>query len=390
MSSIVYVRLLGILFFGVCSEILSSYSNLNSCNSLYIQKLLVMRVICLNRKIMLPLFVVLVVALFSSVEFVSAAGSIGVVMGDSAEYTYAVSGTIRDSNGTLTDTIPFNVLYTEKITILQVSGTNITFMFQRDLLNGSTDGGTSWVDVSNGNGTGNFVIVSANAGAGDMLYPDWVNAYSTTDGAPVVNDTVSLLYMGEPVEACHLGYGNEYGNYSANYYWEQSTGLLLMWEIKGSEVVDGSLETLNLHFHKVGLQHEFCPFIDDEEYRVKVDSSSTLLGFEFNETEKKIRLDVSGLSGTSGYCDVWVPEGLLWGTFSLTNDGYDLVEDTDYTVTHEGAYYKFDISYIHSDHTIEITGSQVIPEFSAWMILPLFMAATLMAVMLYRKRLQTR
>ncbi|PVX27464.1 MAG: hypothetical protein CW716_02175 [Candidatus Bathyarchaeum sp.] len=344
----------------------------------------------MNRKIMLPLFLVLIGTLFSGIEFASAAGNVGVVVGQTAEYTYAISGTARDSNGSLTETVPFTVAYTEKLTITQVTGTNITFQFQRDLLNGTTEGGLSWVDVNNGNGTGNFVIVSANAGAGDMLYPGWLNSYYTADGAPVVNETVSLMYNGETVEACHFGYTNEYGNYSANYYWEKSTGLMLKWELKGSEVVDDSVETLNIHFHKVGLEHEFCPFIDDEEYRVKVDSSSTLLGFEFNQTEKRMSMDVSGLSGTSGYCDVWVPEGLLWGTFSLRMDGYDLVEGDDYNVTHEGAYYKFDISYIHSSHTIEIVGSQVIPEFSAWMILPLFMVATLMAVMLYRKRLQVK
>ncbi len=341
---------------------------------------------------MLPLFLVLVVTLFSGVEFASAAGNVGVVMGQTAEYTYAISGTIRDSNGSLTESMPFNVAYIEKITIVQVTGTNVTFQFERDMLNGTTESGTSWVDVSNGNGTGYFVVVSANAGAGDMLYPNWVNSELTTEGAPVVNETVSLMYRGEAIEACHLSYvyDIEDQTYSEDYYWEKSTGLMLKWELKGSEVVDDSLETLNIHFQKIGLENEFCPFIDDEEYQVKVDSGSTILGFEFNQTEKKMSLNVSGLSGTSGYCDVWVPEGLLWGTFSLKMDGYPLVEGDNYNITHEGAYYKFDIAYIHSSHSIEIVGSQVIPEFQAWMVLPLFIAATLMAVMLYRKRLQVR
>ena len=367
------------------------YSNLNSYNKLYIQKSLAMLVLfALNRKIMLPLFLLLVGTLFSGVQFTSAAGSVGVVVGKSADYTYAISGTARDSNGTLIETAPYTVAYTEQITIMQVSGTNVTFQFYRDFLNETTEGGTSWVDLSNGNGTGSFVVISANVGTGDMLYPDWVNSYSTTEGAPVANDTVSLMYLGEPIEACHLGYVNEYGNYSTDYYWEKSTGLMLKWEIKGSEDVDDSVETLNIHFQRVGLEHEFCPFIDNDEYQVKVSSSSTLLGFEFNQTEKKISLDVSGLSGTSGHCGVWVPEGLLSGSFSLSFDGYSLVEGDNCTITYEGAYYKFEIPYIHSTHTIEIVGSQVIPEFQAWMLLPLFMTATLMAVMLYRKRLQAR
>jgi hypothetical protein len=74
----------------------------------------------------------------------------------------------------------------------------------------------------------------------------------------------------------------------------------------------------------------------------------------------------------------------------LSSDGYSLEESDGYTLTYEGAYYKFEIPYIHSSHTIEIVGSQVIPEFQAWMLLPLFIVATLMAVILYRKRLQAR
>jgi hypothetical protein len=162
---------------------------------------------------------------------------------------------------------------------------------------------------------------------------------------------------------------------------------MLKWEIKGSEVVDDSVETLNLHFQRVGLQHVFYPFVDDEEYAVMVDSNSTILGFEFNQTEKNLSMNVTGLSGTSGYCDVLIPDGLLFGTFSLSMDGYDLVEGTDYSQTHDGGYYKFDINYIHSTHTITIAASDAVPEFPAWMILPLFMTATLLAVMLYRKRL---
>jgi hypothetical protein len=357
-------------------------SNINNGVS-YLTEIIGKLVCCaLNRKIILPLFFVLIVTLFSGIEFVSAAESVGVVVGQTADYTYAFSGTVRDSNGSLTETMPFTVAYTEKVTIVQVIGVNVTFQFQRDMLNGTTEDGTSWVDLSNGNGTGNFVIVSANAGAGDLLYPDW-----STEGVPVINDTVSLMYLGEPIEACHLGYVNEYGNYSANYYWEKSTGLMLKWEIKGSEVVDDSVETLNLHFQRVGLQHVFYPFVDDEEYAVMVDSNSTILGFEFNQTEKNLSMNVTGLSGTSGYCDVLIPDGLLFGTFSLSMDGYDLVEGTDYSQTHDGGYYKFDINYIHSTHTITIAASDAVPEFPAWMILPLFMTATLLAVMLYRKRL---
>ena len=345
----------------------------------------------MNRRILLPLVFVLVVMLFSGVEFASAEGNVGVTVGQTADYTYAISGTVRDSNGSLTTSMPFNAGYLETITIQQVSGTNVTFQYVRDLLNGTEETGASWVDVSNGNGTGFFVIISANINAGDLLYPDWTNENQTSEGAPYVNETISMKYGDATIEVNHLNYTYtvEDQTCSENYYWEKSTGLMLKWTMSGSEVVeDDAIETLNIHFQKVGLQQVFYPLIDSADYAVTVDSDSAILGFEFNQTERQVSLNVTGLTGTAGFCDVIVPDSLLWGTFSLNIDEYPLVEDVDYTQTHNGTHYIFHISYIHSTHTIEIVGSDAIPEFPAFVILPLFMIATLLAVIVYRKRLR--
>jgi hypothetical protein len=327
--------------------------------------------------------------LFSGVEFASAEGNVGVVVGQTADYTYAISRTVRDSNGSLTTSIPFTVDYLETITIQKISGTNVTFEFKRDLLNGTEETGTSWVNVSDGDGTG-FVVISANRNAGALLYPDWVNENGTSEGAFSVNETVLMKYGDAMMEVNHLNltYWIDDQPRSENYYWEKSTGLIVKWIISGSEVVeDDAIETLTLYFQRVGLEQVFYPYIDSKDYPVTVDSDSTILGFEFNQTERQLSLNVTGKTGTSGSCDVVVPGNLLWGTFSLSMDGYALVEGDDYSQTYNGTHYTFHISYIHSTHTIEIIGSEGIPEFPAWMILPLFMTATLLVVILYRKRL---
>jgi hypothetical protein len=344
----------------------------------------------LNRKIVLPLIFVLVVMVFSGAEFASAEGNVGVAVGQTADYTYAISRTVRDSNGSLTTSIPFTVDYLETITVQKISGTNVTFEFERDLLNGTTETGTSWVNVSDGDGTG-FVVISANRNAGGMLYPDWVNENGTSEGAFSVNETVLLKYGDEMMEVNHLNltYWVDEQPHSENYYWEKSTGLIVKWRISGSEVgEDGAVETVNVHFQRVGLEQVFYPYIDSDAYPVTVNSGSTILGFKFNQTEKQLSLNVTGKTGTSGSCEITFPDGLLWGTFSLSIDGYALVEGDDYSQTYNEAYYTFHVSYIHSSHTIEIVASEAVPEFPAWMILPLFMTATLLAVMLYRKRLR--
>ena len=343
----------------------------------------------MNRKILLPLILVLVVMLFSGVEFASAEGNVGVAVGQTADSTYAISGTVRDSNGSLTTSMPFTVDYLETITVKEISGTNVTFQFERDLLNGTTETGTSWVNVSDGDGTG-FVVISANRNAGALLYPDWVNENGTSEGAFSVNETILLKYGDAMMEVNHLNlsYTIDDQPRSENYYWEKSTGLIVKWRISGSETADDAVETLNVHFQRVGLEQVFYPYIDSDAYPVTVNSDSTILGFEFNQTEKQLSLDVTGKTGTSGSCEITFPDGLLWGTFSLSMDGITLVEGEDYSQTYNEAHYTFHISYIHSSHTIEIVASEAVPEFPAWMILPLFMTATLLAVMLYRKRLR--
>jgi len=331
----------------------------------------------------------LVVMLFSGVEFVSAEGNVGVSVGQTADYTYAISGTVRDSNGSLTTPVPFNAGYLETITIQEISGTNVTFQYVRDLLNGTEETGVSWVDVSDGNGTGFFVIISANLNAGDLLYPDWTNENQTSEGAPFVNEAILIKYGDATIEANHLNYTYTVDDqtYSKNYYWEKSTGLIVKWAMSGSEVIeDDAIETLIIHFQKVGLQQVFYPYIDSKDYPVTVDSDSAILGFEFNQTERNLSLNVTGKTGTSGSCDVVVPDSLLWGTFSLSMDGYALVEGDDYSQTYNGIHYTFHISYIHSTHTIEIVGSDAISEFPAFLIIPLFMTVTLLAVIVYRRR----
>lgn len=344
----------------------------------------------MNRKFVLPLILVLVVMMFSSVEFASAEANVGVTVGQTTDNTYGVSRTVRDSDGNLTESMPMTVYYLETLSIQEVSGTNITFKFERDLLNGTDETGTSWINVSDGDGTGVFIIIPKNINANGLLYPDWVNENGTSDGAPCANETVLLPYNGGTLECTHLNFTYTYDDQprSENYYWEKSTGLIVKWSVSGSETAeDGSVETVNIVFQRVGLEQTFYPYIDTDAYPVTVNSNSTLMGFNFSQTEKQMTLNVTGKTGTIGSSKITFPDGLLWDTFSVTMDERNLVEGEDYTKTYDGTYYTFTIDYIHSSHIIKIAATEAVPEFSAWMTLPLFLAATLLATMLYRKRL---
>ena len=298
--------------------------------------------------------------LFSGVVSASTEGNVGVDVGDTREYTYAFSGTHKYDNGTLISSMAFNVAYVETITIQQISGTNITIQCVRRQLDGSEETNHWWVDVSTGNGTAGGVVISSNTNVGEMVYPN-----QDPEGADIVNETVILKYGNTSIPVNHVSHVytvDEQPTYW-DYYWEQETGLMIKYSIVGNQVEeDGSLRFLNYQFQRVGLPLVFYPLIDSADYPVTVESNSAVVGFEFNQTERQLSLNVTGKTGTSGSCDVIVPNTLVWGTFSLKMDDYQLVESIDYTQTNNGTHYIFSIGYIHSDHTIDIIASDSIPD----------------------------
>jgi len=125
---------------------------------------------------------------------------------------------------------------------------------------------------------------------------------------------------------------------------------------------------------------------DGTVFHVTTESNSTISNFMFIQEEKKLLFNVTGPTGKTGYCDISIPEELLWGEFSIFMDGSLLVKDVDYTQTHNGTHYTFYISYSHSTHTINIVGTEVIPEFPLPTFPLLFVIATLLAAVYVKKR----
>ena len=250
----------------------------------------------MNQKIAFPLICMLFITLFSCAEFALAEGTVGVSVGQSAEYTYAFSGTERYSNGTLNSSVPFDVGYIETITIQEISGTNITLEVTRTQRDGTEETDYWWIDVSTGDGTASGVVISADRNAGEMAYPDWVNNESTTEGATKINETI-LMKLGDAlIEVNHLElmYTVEDQPNYWDYYWEKSTGLLVKFTIMGTEVdEEGTTLFLDYQQQRVGLQHILYPLIDSTDYPVTVDSNSEIIGFEYNQAEKMLRLSLN-------------------------------------------------------------------------------------------------
>jgi len=119
-------------------------------------------------------------------------------------------------------------------------------------------------------------------------------------------------------------------------------------------------------------------------YSLFVLSNSTVSDFSFIPESALIQFDVEDENGTTGFCRVMVPKGLLstednWAVLIDNNPVIPSVDEDE-----KSTYFYF--TYNHSSKTVEIIGTDAIPEFSSWFVLPLAIAVLLVAVV-YRNRL---
>jgi len=125
--------------------------------------------------------------------------------------------------------------------------------------------------------------------------------------------------------------------------------------------------------------------VENNTYVIETLSNSSVSEFVFNGTA--IRFHVDGAAGTAGFCDVTIPSELMSGDFSIYIDDTLLIKNVDYTGTYNSTHYLFSITYEHSTHTIEITATTVIPEFSSLIMLSLLSLATL-TIIIYKKKVK--
>jgi hypothetical protein len=121
----------------------------------------------------------------------------------------------------------------------------------------------------------------------------------------------------------------------------------------------------------------FNSFNLTSQYSTETVCNSTISDFQFNGTA--IAFNVTGENGTTGFCRISIPTALISGTLTVFVNGtevpYKLLPESNST----NSYLYF--TYSHSTEQIFI-----VPEFPSFLMLPLFMIATLLAVMVYKKR----
>ena len=125
------------------------------------------------------------------------------------------------------------------------------------------------------------------------------------------------------------------------------------------------------------LMGEFSPLNVAQGVDVQVVSNSTISDFQFNGTA--ILFNVSGVNGTTGFCNVCVPTALLNGTLTVLVNGTQVHYSLLPISNSSNSYLYF--TYGHSTEQIII-----VSEFPSFIVLPLLMMATLLAIIIYRKK----
>jgi parallel beta-helix repeat protein len=128
---------------------------------------------------------------------------------------------------------------------------------------------------------------------------------------------------------------------------------------------------------------------NNTSYSVGVVSNSTISNFGFNGAAKTLTFDVSGPSGTVGFCRVIIPKSLMWcNSTAYWTVKIDGVPITNPTVTNDTSYTYIYFTYHHSTETVQIqsTNALPIPEFQPYMLLPLLMMITLLTAALSKRK----
>ena len=113
--------------------------------------------------------------------------------------------------------------------------------------------------------------------------------------------------------------------------------------------------------------------LEEEKYKINIETNSSIDVFTFNLTLGEIRFNVEGDSETVGFSKITIPEDLLSGDFSIFLDDVLLVENINYTRVSDGFNNIFNINYYHSSHTVVISGTDVITEFSTGIMAIIFL-----------------
>lgn len=114
------------------------------------------------------------------------------------------------------------------------------------------------------------------------------------------------------------------------------------------------------------------------DFDVKVATNSTVNSVKFNGDQKKVSVMVEGESGTKGVSHISIPKSMISGEFKVMIDGKAVANDQIVLTSNTEAETEVEVNYNHSVHTIDVIGTQAVPEFGT--IASLILAAAIISI----------
>jgi hypothetical protein len=134
--------------------------------------------------------------------------------------------------------------------------------------------------------------------------------------------------------------------------------------------------------------------VEGVDFHIVTFSNSTVTGLTFIKDQKEIMFNVTGESGTEGFCNVTIPKDLLGGDFTVKVDGIKVTPDPIITSnsTHSFVYFGFG----HSVHNVQIVGTTVVAAtgpggfdvMPVVVVVVIVLVVLIAAVLMVRKRRQ--
>lgn len=193
-------------------------------------------------------------------------------------------------------------------------------------------------------------------------------------------------FINNPNQASDFG-PSKWDNGTEGNYWSDYMGM----DTNGDGIGDTGLPHQGDSYPLIIPTRPFPVVLDDIIYPVALLSNSTVSEFYFSKPLKRIGFNVTGSSGTIGFCNVTIPLTLMWCNepqeWQVTVGGNSPTYFS--TPTNNGTHTFLYFTYNQSTKNVKITSIYVAPEFPAAIVLPLFIIVTLVAVTLRKKKKRT-
>lgn len=331
---------------------------------------------------------------------------IGVKVGDWALYDLTAVYETNDP------TPPFNFTSEPpewvKGTIISVIDRNVTIEQHVHFTNGTSINFSLWIEFETENETSSLVwraigmelLKPANLTAGDKVwYPDMFYGRLVVAN---INETISSNKFGMLREINHLNITRDmrhdgYHTFgSMNFYWDKLTGIPLYvtyWmkevNIDYGYITEGSIicEIVDTNLWNIPPKaYLFIVRWQNSNFTLTAITNSTITNFTFDPAQKEIKFNITGLSATSGYCNISIPKTFMWcnllSQWSVTVDGLPPNKlEVSENATHSFIYF----TYTHSTHEVIITATNLIPEYPTMFLSLIMFLFTCAVIMTTRK-----